>query len=163
MNQLEIGQKMNIERKIAAQKKIRDRISVLYTKSAELDEKLGEIKIKYVLSKGLLKVATWRLDGSREDQLVLSSHCKKHEELADVLQEDHHCSQVIAEGVKLRFDDWDISLQFDSFERGIAFIKEQGLQTNLKDFKTKCAALKQSVANLEAFIGLFEKSKSGKK
>ena len=152
-----------LEKKIAARKKLSDRISVLYAQSSKLDKELGEIKIKYALSKGLLKVATWRLDGSREDQLVLSSHCKKHEELADVLQEDHHCSQVIAEGVKLRFDDWDISLQFDSFERGMAFIKEQGLQTNLKDFKAKCATLKQSVTNLEAFIGLFEKSKSGKK
>lgn len=149
-----------LERKNATRQALAGKIDDLQRRLYKIDTELDKYKIQWVLERGILKESLWRIEKRfglvGQNPLVLTSHCKKHKNLADILQNDYHCSQAIADGVMLRFDDWDISLMFGTTQRGLEFIKEYGLKTNIEDFKLEYEERKKELNSLGGFLKSLE-------
>lgn len=143
-----------LEEKNAVRQALAGQIDDLQRQLYKIDTELDECKVQLVLEQGILKESLWRIE--RHSHLILTSHCKKHKNLADILQNDYHCSQKIADGVTLRFDDWDISLVFGTTQKGLEFIKEYELKTDLEDFKLKYEEQKKELDSLGDFLKSLE-------
>ena len=140
-----------LEEKNALKKQLHEQISGIYDQLNVLEKEIEPLLLQETYDSGVLKEAIWKITFS-STSLVLESHCKKHQKLANLLQHDHHCTIKIEKDVDIRFDDWDINLIFKSISKGIEFINKHEIKTNIEDFKLKRDDLKRELQKLEEFI-----------
>ena len=147
-----------LEEKNALKKQLHEQVSEIYEQLNVLEKEIEPLLLQELYDSGVLKQAIWNITFSSTG-LVLESNCKKHERLANLFQNDYHCSIKIEKDIDIRFDDWEIRLIFKSISKGIEFINKHEIKTNIDEFKSKREQLKLELNELEKFITKLEKVK----
>lgn len=127
----------------------------LYEKSSSIEKELFEIKKQFVIESDVLKEAVWAIRADSSDGICLIGKDSQFKRLCKLIQFDFHCRFDLEPGVKLHFDDWDITITFKDSKTAIQFIKDRDLKTNLDSFKTQRDKLKEDYESLDKFIARF--------
>lgn len=75
--------------------------------------------------------------------------------LRSIARGDYHYSIELADGIRLRFDDDDISISFNESKQVLPFIKKNYLKVNGQGIKDNLAKLKRDVEALEIIVHQF--------
>jgi hypothetical protein len=138
---------------------------ILDAKYRELDQarqtlmqRHDELIIQFVRESRLLQGTKWRIDITRTsyaDMVLIpySVHIQPEmESLIKLLRTDWHCSIELQEGVSLRFDDNDISLNFKNSSLVVPFIQQHGIVVITLDLRDKIDKLKKDIIALEEVL-----------
>jgi hypothetical protein len=133
-------------------KAVKQELNVAYKKHEGLENKLMKIKVDYVLQSDVLKEAVWEIRREIANSFSLYGTDKHFKKLSDMLQSDYHCNLELKSGVKLYFDDWDITLAFSSSEIAIEFVKKYKLNLKMEPLLKEKENLTNNLKALEEFL-----------
>lgn len=134
---------------------IKAELSSLKKKSSEIDNqyrmKSQELLEKVLSCKEVLNETKWKLQGDR----ALVSTNTKHKMISELLQNDYHCNFSTDE-LTLCFDDWDISIFFNTPEGLMRFIEKIGIALDVSNLKNRLKMDRENLKKLEAEIEKIE-------
>lgn len=155
----------------------KDRISQISEEIVSLEQEAGELQNKAfnlreererliastIVEDKLLKGSTWELYLPSNNNPVLHytgplTGDKVPEGmnfLNKLARGDYHSSIELADGIRLRFDDNDISLSFKESKQVMPFVKKNSLKVNGQGIKDNLAKLKRDVEALEIIVHQF--------
>lgn len=149
------------------------------TKGEELEKvniAIRDEAIKIAFEKGLLQSVEWELSENSpllmtmDGRWVLHGNTTKgikdkkaYALLEDYFHTDYHCQTCLTFNAKIRWDDGDLSLHFQTFDAMVSFTKEHKIIPNINkmhleilDNKKQIAKLESSIKNMETFIQKLE-------
>lgn len=142
---------INMEEVLAIKAEMRE----LKEKSHKLDDqyriKAQELLEKVLSCKEVLTETKWKLQGDR----ALESLNSKHKMISELLQNDYHCYYTM-DGISLNFDDWDITIFFDTPEGLVKFIERTGIVLDVSSLKNKLESDRRDLKRLEDEIARIE-------
>lgn len=138
-------------------KDLEEEAANLGVKAFDLRQKREELIAQMILEEKLLSDTDWdlSLDGSGASLSYKDSSPNDMEFIKELARTDYHSWFEISDGIQLRFDDSDISLNFKESKQLMPFAKKNGLRVNGTGIKDKLSKLKRDVAALETICHQF--------
>lgn len=141
-------------------KELEDKAADLQASAFKLRTEREELIAEMILSEGLLSETDWsiRLNGETNPYLEYSGdlNLPNIDELLKVARADWHCWFELTDGVRLQFDDNDISLTFQEPKQLMPFVKKNKLKVSGTGITDKLAKLKREVSALEDVCHTFK-------
>lgn len=139
-------------------KELEDEAANLGVKAFDLRQKREELIAQMIVDEKLLSDTDWDLSldgGSGASLSYKDSSPNNMEFIKELARTDYHSWFEISDGIQLRFDDNDISINFKESKQLMPFAKKNGLRINGAGIKDKLAKLKRDVAALETICHSF--------
>ena len=134
-------------------KTLEDQSAELQASAFKLRTEREELIADMILDEGLLSETDWsiRLNGETNPYLEYSGNLDlpNIDELVKLARADWHCWFELTDGVRLQFDDNDISLTFQEAKQLMPFVKKNKLKISGTGIADKLAKLKREVSALE--------------
>lgn len=134
-------------------KKIEEQAAELQADAFKLRTEREELIAEMILEEGFLTNTDWsiRLNGDQNPYLEYSGdlNLPNIDELLKFARADWHCWFELTDGVRLSFDDNDISLTFQEAKQLMPFVKKNKLKISGTGIADKLAKLKREVSALE--------------
>lgn len=139
-------------------KELEEEATNLGVQSFDLRQKREELIAQMIMEEKLLSDTDWdlSLDGNAGASLSYKDSSPNDMKfIKELARTDYHSWFEISDGIQLRFDDNDISLNFKESKQLMPFAKKNGLRINGTGIKDKLAKLKRDVAALETICHQF--------
>lgn len=139
-------------------KDLEDDAANLGVQAFDLRQKREELIAQMIMEEKLLSDTEWdlSLDGNAGASLSYKDSSPNDMKfIKELARTDYHSWFEISDGIQLRFDDNDISLDFKESKQLIPFARKNGLRINGTGIKDKLAKLKRDVAALETICHQF--------
>lgn len=139
-------------------KELEEEATNLGVQAFDLRQKREELIAQMIMEEKLLSDTDWdlSLDGNAGASLSYKDSSPNDMKfIKQLARTDYHSWFEISDGIQLRFDDNDISLNFKESKQLMPFAKKNGLRINGTGIKDKLAKLKRDVAALETICHQF--------
>lgn len=134
-------------------KELDDQSADLQAKAFELRTLREELIAQMILEDGVLSGTDWELllNGDTSSYLEYTGpiDVEPMQEVIKLARTDWHCWFELADGIRLEFDDNEVSLTFKEPRQLMPFVKKHSLKITGTGISDKLAKLKREVATLE--------------
>jgi len=138
---------------------LEDHASSLGAQAYELRSKRDALISQAILEEKLLADSTWEIQsqgGSSSSYLEFTGNWEgSMQKIREMARKDYHSSFSLMDGVDLRFDDNDMTIQFADPKLILPFAKKNNLKLSGANITDRLAKLKREVAALETLVHQF--------
>jgi len=128
---------------------------VLEKRIIDTMDKLNLLYVKLILEEGLINEIKWsvnlRIVGGSLSSFRLIGDINKAKAIKEILKPDYHCSFEMIPGVRLIFDDSEMSIAFNDLQIGLSFILKYSINIDTKPITEQISSLQNSIDTIKKF------------
>jgi len=133
----------------------RKEVDIIEEQMTNVMNKLNLLYVKLILEEGVINEIKWSVNiyvsNGRLSSFILKGDVDKAATITEILKPNYHSSFEMEPGVRLIFDDSDMSISFSDLQTGLSFILKYNINIDTKPITGLLSSLQNSIDSIKKF------------